>query len=314
MKSSKILKCATTAPAVTSRIDEVAESTRKSIEQTNNKIQDLERKLDTKVRDILEDNEKVKLEMATQHHEQVELLEKRQKTTSNMFNWSLIINILLVITLIVFAFKLSSFTKKYDELNRQVAQLSTQYSDMLNGCRDISSRVNKLIEDMKELTNENPDDTVTEIVEFNLTDITSKSNLYANNFNDIIELYLADRDFDESKMSNLGEVIYNMENEYNVNGLFCLAVSALESTFGTSDAAVNKNNLFGFINNSGYLMEFDSPEDCVMYWGNLIRNYYIDAGLTTIDQIQKKYCPNSTTWAPNIHTLFKEFAELIEYA
>ena len=112
-------------------------------------------------------------------------------------------------------------------------------------------------------------------------------------------------------MENLGEVIYTMENEYNVNGLFCLAVSALESTFGTSDAAVSKNNLFGFIDSSGNLLEFDTPEDCVMYWGELIRKYYIDEGLDTIELIQKKYCPDSTTWAPSIRSLFEEFANYV---
>lgn len=48
-----------------------------------------------------------------------------------------------------------------------------------------------------------------------------------------------------SKMKNMGSYFIQYQNAYGVNGLLMLGVSGNESTWGTSDIAKDKNNLFG---------------------------------------------------------------------
>ena len=67
---------------------------------------------------------------------------------------------------------------------------------------------------------------------------------------------------------------------------------------------------FGFISDSK-LMNFDSVEECIIYWGKLIRTYYVDNGLDTIDSIQERYCPGSTTWANDVKWFFKLFGSYV---
>ena len=62
--------------------------------------------------------------------------------------------------------------------------------------------------------------------------------------------------------------------------------SSLESGWGLKHP---NNNLFGF--NSG-AMYFDSDGESINYFGELIRERYIDLGLTSIGSISKKYCPS----------------------
>lgn len=143
----------------------------------------------------------------------------------------------------------------------------------------------------------------------NLTDISKPSNLSEDQLNFVISSRLKNVGKSSSKLSNLGDALVIMEEESGVNALFCLAVASLESGYGTSDAAINKNNLFGLMR-SGSLMEFSSVSECISYWGNLIKNYYIDSNRDSIEDIQPKYCPDSETWAPDVSYLFNTYSAI----
>lgn len=143
----------------------------------------------------------------------------------------------------------------------------------------------------------------------NLTDISKPSNLSADQLNFVISSRLKNVGKSSSKLSNLGDALVIMEEESGVNALFCLAVASLESGYGTSDAAINKNNLFGLMR-SGSLMEFSSVSECISYWGNLIKNYYIDSNRDSIEDIQPKYCPDSETWEPDVSYLFNTYSAI----
>ena len=144
----------------------------------------------------------------------------------------------------------------------------------------------------------------------NTTDITQPSNLNADQLNQIINLRLNAIGVSSSKLENLGQALYDMEQKYEVNALFCLSVGSLESGHGTSSAARNKNNLFGLISSNG-LMKFESPDKCVDYWGKLIRNSYINKGYNSISSIQKKYCPGSSLWISSIQSFMNIYGELV---
>ena len=196
----------------------------------------------------------------------------------------------------------------YDQLVSIVNELDTAYQNLIIENKNLSNEINS-IKDSVDSINESLVAIANE-VEINLEDIAASSNLDADTFNYIINRCIDERNISDSMMKNTGEFLVKMEAEYNVNGLFCLAICVQESGFGTSKAAIERNNLFGFIRESK-LMYFDTVEDCIMFWGKLLRNFYIDDGLDTIDSIQDRYCPGSTTWADDVTWLFNNFASYV---
>ena len=69
-----------------------------------------------------------------------------------------------------------------------------------------------------------------------------------------------------SKLLNLGNALYDNQNLYGVNGLLALGISVNESGWGTSNFAINRNNLFGLNavdSNPNGASYYSSPEDCV---------------------------------------------------
>ena len=102
-----------------------------------------------------------------------------------------------------------------------------------------------------------------------------------------------------TKIQAYAQDFYDMEQEYNVNALFCLSVACLESGGGAKNA--NRNNFFGFRGNSGW-MAFNTPRDGIFYFGKLMNKslYYGKS----IEQIGVIYCDGS--WAPYVKRLMQE--------
>jgi len=148
------------------------------------------------------------------------------------------------------------------------------------------------------------------IVSINATDLSQKSNLSANQFNSIIEKTLESRGYvyTASTFYNIGESLYNMEQTYGINGLFALAVSSQETEYGFSNLAVNKNNLFGISGDNGY-RGFDTIDECIQYFGNMIAKYYVGCDRTTISSIGFKYCPGSKSWITNVSWFFNLYGD-----
>lgn len=73
--------------------------------------------------------------------------------------------------------------------------------------------------------------------------LRTKSNISA----DVLNRYLATKtNTANSKMANKGQVFIDGQNSYGVNALLVYAMACLESAYGTSDIAQDKNNLFGW--------------------------------------------------------------------
>lgn len=69
-----------------------------------------------------------------------------------------------------------------------------------------------------------------------------------------------------SKLLGQGKFIIEMQEKYNINGLFILAAAMHESKYGTSDKAHEKNNLFGvevFDNTSNDGTVYSSPAESI---------------------------------------------------
>lgn len=143
------------------------------------------------------------------------------------------------------------------------------------------------------------------IVLHSTSDLLTPTGFTAEQFQDVIDdtftnILVYD---DPSYYSNFGQALYEVEQEYNYNALYLLGISGLESGYGTSRLATKANNSFGLVG-----MQFDTVYDSVKYCGKLIKESYIDAGLTTISSIGKKYCPpNCTSWASGVQWITNQY-------
>lgn len=94
-------------------------------------------------------------------------------------------------------------------------------------------------------------------------------------------------------LEGMGETVWNIEQEHNINGLLLLSVARSESGLGSSQMAKTKNNLFGMRVSSGYL-SYASKKESMEAFASLMNRGYANM---TLNQIAKKYCPfNVAHW------------------
>lgn len=92
------------------------------------------------------------------------------------------------------------------------------------------------------------------------------------------------------------------EEDYGINACFLASVAGLESGWGRSKVAKNKNNLFGWTKNGGGYKEFESFERCIDWCAWKIRKKYINNGLDTISKIAPIYCDEE--WAEIVTEIY----------
>lgn len=125
-----------------------------------------------------------------------------------------------------------------------------------------------------------------------------KSNLSIEQYNIILK---------GTGLEGCGESYYNMEQTYNINGLFALSVACQESGFGRYLS--NKNNFYGMRNSKGW-MSFESPDANIQYFGELMNKslYYGK----DIYGIAATYCPGTDEhWASCVMSLMKRNFNLL---
>ena len=106
-----------------------------------------------------------------------------------------------------------------------------------------------------------------------------KSNLSVEQYNKILA---------GTGLAGCGESYYNMEQTYNVNGLFALSVACLESGYGKYKA--NTNNFYGMRSSKGW-MSFESPDANIQYFGKLMnKSCYYGKDILGIGAT---YCPGT---------------------
>jgi LysM repeat protein len=104
--------------------------------------------------------------------------------------------------------------------------------------------------------------------------LLSKSGLSVDQINNLLA--------GKGKLADLGQAFIDAENNDGVNAFFGIAQAALETGWGTSAIAEDFNNLFGITaydaNPYGDASHYNSPADCVAYWGNFIKTAYLTQG------------------------------------
>lgn len=116
----------------------------------------------------------------------------------------------------------------------------------------------------------------------------------------------------QGELAPLEDAFLAAEAEYGVDARFLAAVAALESGWGKSELAREKNNLFGWRGADGY-MAFDSPEECIDHVaGYLAEEYLSPEGLyyngLTVEDVAEHYCGGNADWVEMV----KEIMEILE--
>lgn len=92
-----------------------------------------------------------------------------------------------------------------------------------------------------------------------------------------------------------GEQFCKAQEKYGINATFLVGIANHESGLGKSDFARTRNNIAGMRGSNGYL-RFKSVDECIDKMAANLKEKYIDCGLTTIEQINKKYA-ESNEWS-----------------
>lgn len=102
------------------------------------------------------------------------------------------------------------------------------------------------------------------------------------------------------ELAPLEDAFLAAESTYGVDASFLAAVAALESGWGKSELAREKNNLFGWRGADGY-MAFNSPEECIDHVAAFLAAEYLSPeGLyyngLTVEDVAEHYCGGNADW------------------
>jgi beta-N-acetylglucosaminidase len=131
-----------------------------------------------------------------------------------------------------------------------------------------------------------------------------KSNLTENEY---------EKMFVNTSMSGLGKAFADAESETGVNGIYLASLGCLESSFGRSNFAQTRNNLFGYQSYDSNLdatKVFNSQEEGIVFVAQKIKkNYLTQSGAYhsgyTIASISKRYASDKEH-ANKIYSIMKK--------
>lgn len=142
-------------------------------------------------------------------------------------------------------------------------------------------------------------------------DTNVKSNIPPEMLKELIEIVLNENGVYESKMYGIENAVLEAENYASMNALDILAIMSLESAYGTSYSARNRNNLVGASNSKG-LIYYNSISDGINHFGRFMGDYYISQGRTSLCSIGPKYCPPNPNWANKVQNIKNRYVEILK--
>jgi beta-N-acetylglucosaminidase len=105
-------------------------------------------------------------------------------------------------------------------------------------------------------------------------------------------------------LEGIEHAVIKAEETYGVNSLFILSVAVQETGWGWSYLAQERNNLFGicaYDSNTDAATDFESKEQCVMEFADLIASEYFERGLTTPYLINTRYASDES-WCTKVES------------
>lgn len=110
-----------------------------------------------------------------------------------------------------------------------------------------------------------------------------------------------------TKLEQISDALVYCEEQYGVNGVFLASLAALESGYGESSMARNKNNITGFqaYDSATHMARrFTSYSDCIIYTAEYLSKHYLNENGKyysgkTLSDVNKRYS-SSGEWANKI--------------
>lgn len=127
-------------------------------------------------------------------------------------------------------------------------------------------------------------------LELNLeTNLTNVSNCTADEFNKMLE---------GTALYGIGDALVEAEKLNKINGLYLMGLACLESGYGTSKYAKERNNLVGWNaidSNPNQATFFVSKSECILYTASKLKANYLTGGGKyfegyTAKDVDKHYC------------------------
>jgi beta-N-acetylglucosaminidase len=103
---------------------------------------------------------------------------------------------------------------------------------------------------------------------------------------------------EDTNLKGLGEALEQAEKEHSINGLYLMGLACLESSYGNSRYAKEKNNLVGWNavdSNPNKATFFTSKDECILYVAYKLKTNYLTEGACYFNgysakAIDVKYC------------------------
>lgn len=121
-------------------------------------------------------------------------------------------------------------------------------------------------------------------------------------------------------LEGLGQAYIDAEREYNVNALFLIGLSCLESNYGNSNFAISRNNITGFrayTEDPSKAIYYDTKADCINQTARYLDKHYLTKGGKyyngeTMLDANVRYC-TSSLWSTKINNIILEkFDDFVE--
>lgn len=196
---------------------------------------------------------------------------------------------------------LNTLNEKEEQLLELREEANVEYEKVVSEVEAKENELKKLEEintELEELIKRKAEE-----LAFNPNDLLQKSNV------SVEDMYKA---LEGTALYELAPVYVEAENLYGVNALFIAGLTAQESAWGTSNRAVNDNNLtgFGVYSNGSVGINAPTKRDNILQTTRWIRNKYLTPGASYyngygIRDVNVRYCigANGTAdfhWSENI--------------
>lgn len=175
-----------------------------------------------------------------------------------------------------------------EEMVKHMEKSVDQYKEDNEALHKKNKKLEKQLNTYKEKEKQQKEASKKSVAKFNPSDVRVLSGATPETLNKLLE---------GTWLEGHGQVFYDNEQKYGVNALFSMGNAILETGWnGDNWLAKNKNNIYG-LNTTKY---FESYEHCINHWFELISEHYVGEGYTSMNSIQKKYCPPNSQWDEDI--------------
>lgn len=198
--------------------------------------------------------------------------------------------------------------------NKQEEQQEMQVSTLQERKANITTRfaTERTKEEMQEevVVEEPKYKTIEEITISRDMDLTQRCGVSKEDFKILMTNLKTDKSgfFEENS-----DAIYDLCEKYELNEIFLCGLIAAESGWSIASSHRSANNYISMMSN-GRLIRYASPEEGLEAAAKLLHNKYLTEGGScyygkTLSSIQKRFCPNSSTWVGLVYGCMKQIVK-----